>query len=65
VKEIVHRAPEDGALVVPEGAVVVPGSRAVTRGAGPAWGLSLYTPVIVKYRDEATDERARLEDWLR
>jgi len=65
VRETVHRAPEDGPLVVPAGAVVVPGSRAVTRGAGPGWGLSLYTPVIVKYRDEATDERARLEDWLR
>jgi 2,3,4,5-tetrahydropyridine-2-carboxylate N-succinyltransferase len=65
VRETVHRAPADGPLVVPAGAVVVPGSRAVTRGTGPAWGLSLYTPVIVKYRDEGTDERARLEDWLR
>jgi len=65
VRETVHRAPEDGPLVVPEGAVVVPGSRAVTRGAGPGWGLSLYAPVVVKYRDEGTDERARLEDWLR
>lgn len=65
VRETVHRAPEDGPLVIPEEAVVVPGSRAVTRGAGPAWGLSLYTPVIVKYRDASTDDRARLEDWLR
>ncbi len=65
VRETVHRAPEDGPLVVPAGAVVVPGSRAVTRGAGPGWGLSLYAPVVVKYRDEGTDERARLEDWLR
>jgi 2,3,4,5-tetrahydropyridine-2-carboxylate N-succinyltransferase len=65
VRETVHRAPEDGPLVVPAGAVVVPGSRAVARGAGPAWGLALYAPVIVKYRDEGTDERARLEDWLR
>jgi len=65
VRETVHRAPADGPLVIPEEAVVVPGARAVTRGAGPAWGLSLYTPVIVKYRDAATDERAQLEEWLR
>ncbi|HVR95684.1 MAG TPA: 2,3,4,5-tetrahydropyridine-2,6-dicarboxylate N-succinyltransferase [Thermoanaerobaculia bacterium] len=65
VHETVHRAPEDGPLVVPEGAVVVPGSRAVARGAGKDWGLSLYTPVIVKYRDAGTDERVQLEDWLR
>ncbi len=65
VHETVHRATDDLPLIVPAGAVVVPGSRAVTRGAGPGWGLSLYTPVIVKYRDEGTDERARLEDWLR
>jgi 2,3,4,5-tetrahydropyridine-2,6-dicarboxylate N-succinyltransferase len=65
VKETIHRAPEDGPLVVPAEAVVVPGSRAVTRGAGKEWGLSLYTPVIVKYRDQSTDERARIEEWLR
>jgi 2,3,4,5-tetrahydropyridine-2-carboxylate N-succinyltransferase len=65
VKETIHRAPEDGPLVVPEEAVVVPGSRAVARGAGKDWGLSLYTPVIVKYRDAGTDERVMLEDWLR
>ncbi len=65
VKETVHRATEDTPLVVPEGAVVVPGSRAVARGAGKEWGLSLYTPVIVKYRDAGTDERVQLEDWLR
>jgi 2,3,4,5-tetrahydropyridine-2-carboxylate N-succinyltransferase len=52
-------------LVVPEGAVVVPGARAVTVGAGREWGLSLATPVIVKYRDEKTDARTELEDWLR
>jgi 2,3,4,5-tetrahydropyridine-2,6-dicarboxylate N-succinyltransferase len=61
----VHSAAADLPLIVPEGAVVVAGSRAVTRGKGPAWGLSLYTPVIVKYRDESTDTRAQLEDWLR
>jgi 2,3,4,5-tetrahydropyridine-2,6-dicarboxylate N-succinyltransferase len=58
--------PEEGApLVVPEGAVVVPGARAVTVGAGREWGLSLATPVIVKYRDEKTDARTELEKWLR
>ena len=52
-------------LVVPEGAVVVPGARAVTGGKGPEWGLSLATPVIVKYRDEKTDARTELEQWIR
>ncbi len=52
-------------LVVPEGAVVVPGARAVTVGAGREWGLSLATPVIVKYRDERTDARTELERWIR
>ena len=55
----------DGPLVVPEGAVVVPGARAVTQGMGPEWGLSLSTPVIVKYRDEKTDARTSLEEWVR
>ena len=58
--------PEPGQpLVVPEGAVVVPGSRQVTVGAGREWGLSLATPVIVKYRDERTDARTELERWIR
>jgi len=52
-------------LVIPEGAVVVPGARAVTVGAGREWGLSLATPVIVKYRDGKTDARTELEAWLR
>ena len=52
-------------LVVPEGAVVVPGARAVTVGAGRDWGLSLATPVIVKYRDDRTDARTELEAWIR
>jgi 2,3,4,5-tetrahydropyridine-2,6-dicarboxylate N-succinyltransferase len=51
--------------VIPEGAVVVAGSRAVTRGRGKEWGISLYTPVIVKYRDAKTDARVQLEDLLR
>jgi 2,3,4,5-tetrahydropyridine-2-carboxylate N-succinyltransferase len=65
VKETIHRAVGDEPLVIPEGAVVVPGSRAVTKGAGREWGISLATPVIVKYRDEGTDARVQLEDWVR
>ena len=58
--------PEPGQpLVVPEGAVVVPGARQVSVGAGREWGLSLATPVIVKYRDERTDARTELERWIR
>ncbi len=58
--------PEAGQpLVVPEAAVVVPGARAVTVGAGAEWGLSLATPVIVKYRDARTDTRTELERWIR
>jgi 2,3,4,5-tetrahydropyridine-2-carboxylate N-succinyltransferase len=52
-------------LVIPEGAVVVPGSRPVTSGRGREWGLSVATPVIVKYRDEKTDARTALEQWIR
>jgi 2,3,4,5-tetrahydropyridine-2-carboxylate N-succinyltransferase len=52
-------------LVVPAGAVVVPGARAVTVGSGREWGLSLATPVIVKYRDDRTDMRTGLESWIR
>jgi 2,3,4,5-tetrahydropyridine-2-carboxylate N-succinyltransferase len=65
VRETIHRATDELPLVIPEEAVVVPGSRAVSKGAGKDWGLSLYTPVIVKYRDASTDERVQLEDWLR
>jgi 2,3,4,5-tetrahydropyridine-2-carboxylate N-succinyltransferase len=59
------RPAEGQPLVVPEGAVVVPGGRAVTAGKGPEWGLSLATPVIVKYRDDRTDTRTELEAWIR
>jgi 2,3,4,5-tetrahydropyridine-2-carboxylate N-succinyltransferase len=59
------RAGENQPLEVPEGAVVVPGSRAVDKGKAKEWGISLYTPVIVKYRDEKTERRVELEDWLR
>ena len=69
VRGKVYRATADMSLEVPENAVVVPGSRAVKTGAAPGkakdWNLSLYTPVIVKYRDEKTDHSIELEDWLR
>ncbi|HEV2199786.1 MAG TPA: 2,3,4,5-tetrahydropyridine-2,6-dicarboxylate N-succinyltransferase [Bryobacteraceae bacterium] len=58
-------APGEEPLVIPEDAVVVAGSRAIGRGKGNEWGISLYTPVIVKYRDSKTDARVQLEDILR
>jgi len=67
--DLVHgtvlRATEALPLIVPENAVVVPGSRAVTKGKGQDWGLSLYAPVIVKYRDDKTSLSTALEDLLR
>ena len=65
VRGEVLRAEGDRPLVIPEGAVVVPGSRAVTHGQGLDWGVRLYTPVIVKYRDEKTELSLALEDLLR
>jgi 2,3,4,5-tetrahydropyridine-2-carboxylate N-succinyltransferase len=62
--EVIKPSP-DRPLIVPEGAVVVPGARAVAGGKGPEWGLSLATPVIVKYRDSRTDTRTELEAWIR
>jgi 2,3,4,5-tetrahydropyridine-2-carboxylate N-succinyltransferase len=65
VKGEIIRPASDRPLVIPEGAVVVPGARAVTAGKGPEWRLSLATPVIVKYRDSRTDTRTELEAWIR
>jgi len=65
VREQVYRRTDEGPLEIPAGAVVVPGTRAVTSERGAAWGLSLYAPVIVKYRDEKTDRAVQLEDYLR
>ena len=62
---VVHRASAEMPLIIPEGAVVVPGARAVNKGKGQDWGLSLYTPVIVKYRDEKTELSTALEDLIR
>lgn len=59
------RASGDIPLIVPENAVVVPGSRVISKGKGEEWGLSLYAPVIVKYRDEKTDLSTTLEELLR
>jgi 2,3,4,5-tetrahydropyridine-2-carboxylate N-succinyltransferase len=65
VRNTVHRANGDEPLVIPEEAVIVAGSRAVTSGPGKDWGISVYTPVIVKYRDAKTDAKIQLEDLLR
>jgi 2,3,4,5-tetrahydropyridine-2-carboxylate N-succinyltransferase len=64
-REETYRRTADSPLEIPAGAVVVPGARAVQRGKGREWGLSLYAPVIVKYRDEKTDAATQLEDLLR
>jgi 2,3,4,5-tetrahydropyridine-2-carboxylate N-succinyltransferase len=61
----IHRASDEDPLVIPEDAVVVAGSRAITSGPGLDWGLSLYTPVIIKYRDSKTDTKIQLEHLLR
>jgi 2,3,4,5-tetrahydropyridine-2,6-dicarboxylate N-succinyltransferase len=65
VRGEVYAATEDEPLVIPEEAVVVAGARAITKGPGKDWGISLYTPVIVKYRDSKTDTKIQLEDLLR
>ena len=65
VRNTVHRATAEQPLVIPEEAVIVAGSRAVTSSPGKEWGISVYTPVIVKYRDARTDSRIQLEDLLR
>jgi 2,3,4,5-tetrahydropyridine-2,6-dicarboxylate N-succinyltransferase len=65
IRETVHRGTAEGALVIPENAVVVPGARQVSRDWGRAQGIALQTPVIVKYRDEKTDAATALESWLR
>lgn len=65
VRGEIHRGSTEAPLEVPEGAVVVPGSRAVNKGQAAEWGISLYAPVIVKYRDEKTERGVELEDWLR
>ena len=65
VHGVVHRASGENPLIIPEAAVVVAGSRRVSSGQGPEWGISLYTPVIVKYRDAGTETKVQLENLLR
>ncbi len=65
VRNQIHRATADTPLIIPAGAVVVPGSRAIAHGPGKDWGLSVATPIIVKYRDEKTELSLALEDLLR
>jgi 2,3,4,5-tetrahydropyridine-2-carboxylate N-succinyltransferase len=64
-REKIYQRTEEGPLEIPAGAVVVPGCRSVRGQLGQAWGLSLYAPVIVKYRDEKTERAVQLEDYLR
>jgi 2,3,4,5-tetrahydropyridine-2-carboxylate N-succinyltransferase len=64
-REKIYRRTAEAPLEIPAGAVVVPGARNVKSEAGRGWGLSLYAPVIVKYRDEKTDASVQLEDYLR
>ena len=63
--ETIIKSDGDNPLEIPAGAVVVQGSRAVTKGFGKDNGLSIYAPIIVKYRDEKTDASTKLEDYLR
>ena len=65
VREQVYRSSAEAPLIIPENAVVVPGSRAISKGKAAEWGLALYTPVIVKYRDQKTQSSIELEDLLR
>jgi 2,3,4,5-tetrahydropyridine-2-carboxylate N-succinyltransferase len=64
-KECVHRAEFGKPLEIPENAVVVPGARAAKSTWAREQGISLQTPIIVKYRDEKTDAATALESWLR
>jgi 2,3,4,5-tetrahydropyridine-2-carboxylate N-succinyltransferase len=65
VRGLVYKATDDEPLIIPEEAVLVAGARAITLGPGKDWGISVYTPVIVKYRDTRTDTKIQLEDLLR
>jgi 2,3,4,5-tetrahydropyridine-2,6-dicarboxylate N-succinyltransferase len=65
VRNAVYKATDDQPLVIPEEAVIIAGSRAITSGPGKEWGISVYTPVVVKYRDSKTDTKIQLEDLLR
>jgi 2,3,4,5-tetrahydropyridine-2-carboxylate N-succinyltransferase len=65
VRGVVYKATDGEPLIIPEEAVLAAGARAITMGPGKDWGISVYTPVIVKYRDSRTDAKIQLEDLLR
>lgn len=65
VRQTVYRREGDRPLEIPARAVVVPGSRALSQGWGQAQNLSIYTPIIIKYRDSKTERSIQLEDLLR
>src|SRR5437762_7192743 len=65
IRDAVYSATDTEPLIIPEEAIVVPGSRAITHAVGKKHGLSLQAAVIVKYRDVRTDARVQLEDLLR
>lgn len=65
VNETIIKSDGDNPLEIPAGAVVVQGSRAISSGFGKSHNLSIYAPIIVKYRDEKTDASTKLEDYLR
>jgi 2,3,4,5-tetrahydropyridine-2-carboxylate N-succinyltransferase len=61
----IHKATAETPLIIPAGAVVVAGTRPIQQGPGKGLGLSIYTPIIIKYRDEKTDLSTTLEELLR
>lgn len=65
VNERVYKRSDDQPLEIPAGAVVIPGSRPIQRGVGCNWKLSIYTPIIAKYRDQKTELSISLEELLR
>lgn len=65
VYDTIHIKTETRPLIIPPRAVVVPGTRPILQGRGKELGLSIYSPIIVKYRDEKTDQTVKLEEWLR
>ena len=65
VREQIYAATDCSPLIIPDEAVVVPGSRAISQSGGRRWNLSLYCPIIVKYRDARTNDRVQLESLFR
>ncbi len=65
VKDEIHHKTAERPLEIPANAVVIPGTRPIAQGRGKELGLAIYTPIIVKYRDEKTDRAIRLEEELR